>query len=73
MVINVLEKRKMVGRERDYKAIWAKVSKNSLDKEQQMQKLWSGSMTIMFQEGKEVITDKAEVGKGEYFQRGYQR
>lgn len=64
----------LVGMERVYKTVLfeQKVSKNILDREQ-IQKLWSGSLTVMFQNSKEVTIAKAEVGKGEHFRREYQR
>lgn len=38
-----------------------------------MKKLWCRSMTVTFQDSKEVLIAKAEVGKAEHFQRGYIR
>lgn len=66
----------LVGRERVYRKLLFEQrgeQGHSRQTEQQVHKLWGGSMTVQFQDSKEIIIAKAEVGKGKRFLRGYQR
>lgn len=46
---------------------------HSKQREYQVQKLWSGNITVTFQEDREVIVAKAEVRNGAFSRRMYQR